>query len=255
MKKQITERLVHLYQSPYFLALCFVAASCLFYFFHWEVFHNKHDLFFYTGLDIAFLPVQVLLVTMVIQKLLERREKQALLKKLNMVIGAFQSEVGGVLLAVFSQADPHMLTIRNELMVNGRWSDKEFHRMAERFKGYNFEIDISKVNLDELRTFLLEKRDFLLRLLENPNLLEHETFTELLQAVFHLVEELSFRQDATGLPDSDRAHLAGDMKRVYGLLARDWLAYIEHLKRDYPYLFSLAIRMNPFIPGASAIVA
>ena len=54
---------------------------------------------------------------------------------------------------------------------------------------------------------------------------------------------------------SKTAHLSGDITRAYGLLVREWLAHMEHLKREYPYLFSLAVRMNPFDPEASAVVA
>jgi len=32
------------------------------------------------------------------------------------------------------------------------------------------------------------------------------------------------------------------------------LAYMKHLKKEYPYLFSLAVRTNPFDPGASVEV-
>jgi len=46
-------------------------------------------------------------------------------------------------------------------------------------------------------------------------------------------------------------HILGDIKRAYCLLVREWLAHMEHLKNDYPYLFSLAVRMNPFDPNAS----
>jgi hypothetical protein len=45
-----------------------------------------------------------------------------------------------------------------------------------------------------------------------------------------------------------------DIKRVYQLLVREWLSHMEHLKSDYPYLFSLAVRTNPFNPEASAEV-
>jgi len=38
------------------------------------------------------------------------------------------------------------------------------------------------------------------------------------------------------------------------LLVREWLSHLEHLKVDYPYLFSLAVRTNPFDPNASAEV-
>ena len=106
-------------------------------------------------------------------------------------------------------------------------------------------------NLSQLQKFIVDKRAFLLRLLENPNLLEHQSFTELLWAVFHLAEELSHRKDVTNLPDRDYEHLGGDIKRAYQLLIREWLAHMEHLKNDYPYLFSLAMRTNPFDPEAS----
>jgi hypothetical protein len=36
------------------------------------------------------------------------------------------------------------------------------------------------------------------------------------------------------------------MKRVYGLLTAEWLDYMQHLRENYPYLFSFAMRTNPF---------
>ena len=105
--------------------------------------------------------------------------------------------------------------------------------------------------MGELKSFLVGKRGFLLGLLENPNLLEHETFTDLLWAVFHLTEELASREDVRQLADTDYAHLSGDIKRAYVLLISEWVDYMKHLKDHYPYLFSLAIRTNPFDPDAS----
>jgi hypothetical protein len=96
----------------------------------------------------------------------------------------------------------------------------------------------------------VNKRKFLLALLENPNLLEHETFTELLRAVFHLMDELDHREDLTQLPRADYLHLSSDTARAYGLLIQEWLKYMQHLMNNYPYLFSLALRMNPFDPEA-----
>jgi hypothetical protein len=90
--------------------------------------------------------------------------------------------------------------------------------------------------------------------LENPVLLEHESFTELLRAVFHLTEELAVREDLQKLPHTDYAHLAGDITRSYVLLVHEWLDYMKHLKDNYPYLFSLAMRTNPFDQNASVIV-
>ena len=93
-----------------------------------------------------------------------------------------------------------------------------------------------------------------MRLLENPNLLEHETFTELLWAVFHLTEELEYRADLDKLPHTDMVHISGDIKRVYVLLLNRWIDYVMHLKDQYPYLYSLAVRTNPLDEDASPIV-
>lgn len=38
------------------------------------------------------------------------------------------------------------------------------------------------------------------------------------------------------------------------LLAREWLGHVEHLQREYPYLFSLAVRTNPFDAQAAVEV-
>lgn len=91
----------------------------------------------------------------------------------------------------------------------------------------------------------------MLRLLENQNLLEHDAFTGLLMAVFHLAEELESRPDLSGLSELDLRHIAGDMQRAYSLLISEWLSYMKHLRDNYPYLFSFAMRTNPFDPNAS----
>ncbi len=92
-------------------------------------------------------------------------------------------------------------------------------------------------------------------MLENPNLMEHESFTDLMWAVVHLTDELEARKSLTGLPPSDLEHLAIDIQRVYGRLSGQWLSYLEHLKANYPYLFSLVLRTHPFQPHPSPIVS
>ena len=224
------------------------------YLLHYAIFHDVYNIFFYMIMDIAFLPIQVLLVTMIIHQLLSFREKRKRMDKLNMVIGAFFSEIGTKLLTYVSDCDPKLDIIRNDLIVREEWSDGEFTKVSRRLKAYDYAVDVQKVNLEHLRNLLSGKLDFLLRLLENPILLEHESFTDLLWAVFHLGEELASRQDIAQLPKSDYEHLAGDTKRVYNSLVHQWLDYMRHLKNNYPYLFSLAMRTNPFDQTATPIV-
>ena len=48
--------------------------------------------------------------------------------------------------------------------------------------------------------------------------------------------------------------LAADISRAYTLLVHQWLDHMKYLYHHYPYLFSLAMRTNPFDKEASPIV-
>jgi len=236
------------------LGVLLVAISVLLYDMQINIFHSTRDTFFYLFQDLAFIPIQVLLVTLILNQLLNVREKLSMLNKLNMVIGTFFSEVGTTLLKSFAAFDQNTGKIRGELLVKGEWSDQQFAAVTKQVRSHDYQIHTTESDLEELKIFLMGKRKFLLGLLENPNLLEHETFTELLWAVFHLSEELAVREDLQHLMPSDGNHIAGDIRRAYTILIVEWLAYMKHLKQDYPYLFSFAVRMNPFDPNASPTI-
>ena len=236
------------------LGIFFLLFSFFFYLLHYFIFRDLHHIFLYLIGDTAFVFIQLLLVTLIIEQLLSKREKQVRLEKLNVVIEAFFSAVGKNLLAYLSDFDPHLDTIRKELVVTNVWSDQKFIEVSKRLKGYDYGVEINKLRLEDLRSFLLGNKEFLLRLLENPTLLEHESFTELLRALFHLTEELSVRERFDNLPSADYKHLAGDIERVYVLLVNQWLDYMKYLKENCPYLFHLAVRMNPFDQTASPII-
>ncbi len=236
------------------LGAILVASSAVLYFIHYLIFHDFHHIAIYTVHDIAFLPLEVLLVTMVMHELLERRAKREMLHKLNMVIGAFFSEVGTGLLGRLMTFSLNLDAVHDDLIVKSEWTRKEFAHATAKLGGYDFKVDAGQADLVALCEFLTSKRDFLLRLLENPNLLEHESFTDSLWAVFHLAEELEHRDDLTDLPATDLAHLSGDIKRATTALSVEWVEHLEHLKDSYPYLFSLAIRTNPLDARASVEV-
>jgi hypothetical protein len=242
------------YNWQILLGLSLIFLSAILYFTHYAIFRDARHIFLFLIGDIAFVPIEVLLVTLIIHRVLSAREKRSRLKKLNMVIGAFFSEVGTRLLKNLSGFDPNLEKMGGDFIIKSNWSHKDFALMSKRLWGYDYVIDSKKGDLGELKSFLVGKRGFLLGLLENPNLLEHESFTDLLWAVFHLTEELASREDVRQLVDKDYAHLSADIKRAYILLISEWLAYVQHLKDDYPYLFSLAIRSNPFDPNASVEV-
>jgi hypothetical protein len=235
-------------------ALILLLLSVIAYFIHFAIFNDGRLILLYFLGDLAFVPIQVLLVTLVIHRMLQWRSKQNMLSKLNMVVGAFFSEVGTALMKSLAASDAGIEGARAKLGISADWSVKQFKAAAREWTGRKHDISPRPERLKAIDEFLRARVDFLLRLLENPNLLEHDQFTDLLWAVFHLSEELRYRPGFDALPASDLVHLAGDMKRAYSLLVVEWLAYLRHLKRDYPYLFSLAIRTNPFNPQATPVV-
>ena len=167
-------------------------------------------------MDIGFLFLNVLVVIVFIERLLARREKRAMLEKLNMVIGAFFSEVGLELLRRLSPCVAHAEDLKARCGIRPDWKHADFVRAEAAAAAFPYEMTLSPAALRELRAFLGKERDFMVRLLENPSLLEHDRFTDLLWAVFHLAEELEFREgDLEGLPAADLKHLKGDARRAY----------------------------------------
>lgn len=231
------------------LGFILLLLSGVFYYIHYLIFHDLHHIFLYLVGDIAFVFIEVLLVTMVIHQLLNEWEKKSKLKKLNMVIETFFSEFGKPLLAYLSTADRDLETIKSALVMNCD-GEPDFKRAASAVRSYNGNIDLAKVQLDKLENFLCTKRLFLVNLLQNPNLLEHETFTESLMALFHITEELAAR-DLDNLSEEDRLHTKRDLERAYGLLIRQYVAYMQYTYKHYPYFFLFATNTNPFDAEAS----
>jgi len=235
------------------LACVLIAASAVLFVIDYLVFGNLHDNMFYLLQDIAFLPLQILFVGIIVERVLSRRETEEKLHKMNMAIGTFFSEIGNPLSSMLLQSAADSGLIIERLHVRASWKAPEFIA-ARKFASSQAGIKFNKADLPALRAFLVSKRPFLLALIENPNLLEHERFTDLLLSVFHLCEELESRPSLDGLPLNDVAHIHGDIARAYQFLMLQWLDYMQHLRTDYPFLYSHYLRIHPFQPHPSAII-
>jgi hypothetical protein len=231
-----------------------VTLSIILYTAHFLIFQDSHHLsIFFIG-DLAFIPIEVLLVTLIIDSMLESREKKRRMEKLNMVVGTFFSTLGTPLLAMLAKADPEVHSLAGQLIVRDGWKPEDFRNVQSWIKSQEFSIKVDRLDITYLRQFLSAKEELLLRLVENPMVFEHESFTGLLLAVNHLSEELKARTDLTSLPHADQVHLERDTVRVYTVLISEWLRYMEYLRQNYPFLFSLAMRTNPFDDAASVII-
>ena len=231
-----------------------VAVAVLIYVVNYVIFRDGRNLFFYLLIDLAFLPIEVLVVGLIVERLINQRERSAIAQKLNMVIGAFFGEMGTPFLARLLPAMCAAPEIKERLHLKASWKKDDFARASQYARSLQCEVDLSRVDLYALKAYMLEKRDFILRLLENPNLIEHDRFTDLLWAVMHVVDELEARESLTGLTEADEAHLRLDIRRAFNAVTAEWILYAEHLKSSYPYLFSLVVRTHPFQEAPSATV-
>lgn len=236
------------------VGIVLVLLSLALYTVHYLLFHDAHHVLIYFVGDLAFIPIEVLVVTLIIDQMLASRERRQRMEKLNMVIGTFFSTIGTPLLAMLARADPCIETLRPRLVVRDTWHERDFEELKAAMTEYSCGVDMERLDRDAMRDFLRGNEEFLLRLVENPMVFEHESFTDLILAISHLTEEMKARDRFSDLPPEDNAHLASDFGRAYSRLIPEWLRYMKYLKDQYPYLFSLAMRKNPFDTSASVVL-
>jgi len=218
------------------------------------LFHHESDTYFYFLQDLSFVPVQVLIVTFVIDRLLKRQQRISLLKRVYVAIGIFYNELGNELLKHCFELTSNKDDLSIKLEINAHWQVKEFDKAEKWINTNPVAIELTRERVEILKQFLDSKRMFILNLLENSNLSEHDTFTDTLLGVCHLSDELALRKDLTHIPPADLAHLSIDIKRAYHGIIKEWILYMSHIKKEYPFLFSLALRSNPFNDKSSVVI-
>jgi hypothetical protein len=176
-----------------------------------------------------------------------------------MLMSTFFSEVGNDLISQLSSVNKYTANTENLKLIKN-WDDKDYDAKLAELKStsIDFQADVPKEEreefLENLRVFLASKREFIINLMTNPNLLEKEEFTGLITAILHLDEELEHRKDLALVQDADFGHLNGDMQRVYGKLVYEWVYYLKYLNKHYPYMIALIVRTNPFDADADVYV-
>ena len=198
-------------------------------------------------LQLAYLPLYVFLTTIVIEQLLKRKEKADMVRKINTVIGIFFSEIGKQLIGEFVKFDLNFNNIKGKFSNDFEWTEERIIELRQNLNKYKSKIDSRIGDISKIKMVVDSKRQLLIGFLNNPNLMEHEVFTELLFAIFHIGEEITQRGELKNLSEEDYDHLSADIKRIYILIIFQWISYMEHLNKEYPYLYVLALKTNPFV--------
>ena len=240
------------------LIVVLLLTSALLYTINYIVYHDPTYMGKLVTMQMAAIPITTILVTLFLNRVITSREQQARRSKLNMIIGSFFSEVGRPLLSMISAFDSNREKLKDELDLGDNWTKADFLKatavVKELTSTSQIKVQLDKAELKEIHRFLAERRLFLQGMVQNPALLERDSFADMLLAVFHLAEEMDNRINLDELSDIDYAHLSSDMKRAYSRLLTEWLGHSSYLKGNYSYLYSLVVRNNPLKNLSSAEV-
>lgn len=234
------------HKDLFIIGAILIGLSVVLHYVHYLMFHDAHHLFIFLVADIAFIPLEVFFVTVVIDRILEKREKSHLIEKLNMLVGLFFSEMGLEMLRSCADADMKLSEVKSGCELTMNWKEEDFEKLTKKLMHHEHSLDASQMDIGALKKSLDDSKDLLVTLIANPSLLEHDSFSGLLMAVLHLQEELSVRYD-NGLSEFDLEHIQFDVERVYKHLGVEWIKYMKHLKAHFPYLYLTALINNPYM--------
>lgn len=222
------------------ISLLLICISALLFYSHYLIFGQAETTSYYSFMSICLIPINILTVTIVFENIIEIKSKKEKMNKLNMLIGMFFSEFGYQLMHLIIKCDP---TGKNLICCFDNLKNVEL-----KLQNHKHNVDINKIDIYNLEDILLKNKETLINLMGNDNILEHETFTDLLMSIMHLRDEIIFMKHNT-FDDNAMIHLQVDISRVYKNITMQWVKYLYHLEKNYPYLYKNAIQVNPFFYG------
>ena len=227
--------------------------SIVLYIFHFILFHEPRFIFKLMINNLAFAPISVLFVTLFINQVLEMRTKQERTQKTYLALGTFFHEIGGELIGKMSVLDTGLAEIMDLVSIDDSWNDDKFISARKKLTSRRARLSPDGKGLAELGSYIVRHKWHLTNMLSNPVLMEHEALTDMLWSTYHLAMEFDARKGTKSLSEADIEHMTSDTERSYNLLCVEWMEYMRHLKEEYSYLYSFAIRNNPFYTGRKKI--
>lgn len=190
------------------VALGLFALSAVIYGLQVLVFKDPGTTAFYIFQDMAFMPITIAVATLFVGYLIDQNSRAEKIEKSRILTCSFYSIVGLDLLEV-------LYGLYDEASDKIAWDLEKYEYMQQLLDQYLNEI---------------------LTIASNPNLLEHDGFTDLLWAVMHLREEMEYFE-AKKATARDESHIQSDAKRVFDLLEKNRHEYEAYIQKEYPYFY------------------
>lgn len=223
----------------YYFVISFIliALSSIMFFIHYLIFGQALNTAYYSLMNLCFIPINSLVVTIMLEKLIDYRAKKDRIEKINMLVGIFFTEVGGKLM--------HLIIDSDKDAKNYITNFEDLNKIKKCLYEYNYKVDMNYIDLCAIKNILVEHNNLFVTLISNESILQHQIFTDLLMSVIHLRDEIIFmeKDKESGFNTN---HLENDVIRVYKNISIQWIFYLEYLSKSYPFLYNNAIRVNPF---------
>lgn len=223
----------------YYFVISFIliALSAVMFLIHYLVFGQALNTAYYSLMNLCFIPINSLVVTIILEKLIDYRAKKDRIEKINMLVGIFFTEVGGKLM--------HFIIDSDKDAKNYITNFEDLNNIKKCLNEYDYKVDMNNIDLCSIKNILLENNNLFVTLISNENVFQHQIFTDLLMSVVHLRDEIIFMEKDDNL-ELNINHLENDVIRVYKNISIQWISYLEYLNKSYPFLYNNAIRVNPF---------
>ena len=147
-----------------FAIIMFVLAVVIFLA-RYLIFGDGEEIIAYLWKHIGFIPIDILIVAFLLEGIMGKKEHEAILEKIDMLMGTFFSEIGNDLLAELSKVNKNKINTENLKDIRN-WEEKDFDKKMKELKenGLDFKADIPPEEREEFLTnihsILMEKREF-----------------------------------------------------------------------------------------------
>lgn len=225
------------FKHYFIISMILIVLSAIMFLIHYLVFGQAVNTAYYSLMNLCFIPINSLVVTIILESLIEYKAKQERIEKLNMLVGIFFTEVGCKLM--------HLIISADKDAKNSITSFKDLSSIKNQVIKHDYKINMDEIDIEGIKSILVGNNSLFINLISNENILQHEIFTDLLMSVVHLRDEIIFMEN-DNYGEIDTIHLEKDIIRVYKNITSQWVYYLEHLNKFYPFLYNNAIRINPF---------
>lgn len=164
------------------LILLFSTLSVTMYSIQTLLFHDPKNTIFYLFQDLAFIPVQALIATLLLNRFVDLIQRMQSIKKINVIVSAFFSELGTAVLCMFAELNDNNPEFTDSVDVLKASTVNETRRVRNDLKRqineFPFKINVTPERLTAMSQLLVEKKSFMIGMLENSSLMEHDSFTK-----------------------------------------------------------------------------